>query len=123
MDKIAKITNTMLGYEDHGILTVWLTLDYGGSGQGAGGVSLDTPLKDENNKFLRRVGTAEGMDFIIGIMGACGVEKWEDIKGRTVIAITDSDADWGGTVVGIKPLPTEPGKEFLFDSVFEKETT
>lgn len=120
-EKIAKITKTMLGYEDHGIFTAWLDLSYGSSGQGAGGYSLDTPIQDENDKFLGRVGTASGMDFIIGIIEACGVQKWEDVAGRTVIALTDSDDEWGGKVIGIKPLPTEPGKEFLFSSAFNKE--
>ena len=38
--KNAIITGTYLGIEDHGILTFWLYLDYGGSGQGFGGYQL-----------------------------------------------------------------------------------
>lgn len=119
-ETIAKIKSTMLGYEDHGIFTVWLTLDYGSSGQGAGGWALDTPLKDEDDKFIKRVGTAQGLDFIIGVMRACGVQKWEDIAGRTVIALSEGDeGSWGGTVIGLKPLPTEKGKEFIFRDAFD----
>ena len=33
----AVIQSTMLGYEDHGILTCFLHLDYSGAGQGFGG--------------------------------------------------------------------------------------
>ena len=114
-EKIAKITDTLLGYEDHGIFTVILTLEYGGgSAQGAGMYSLDQYDKETKQRY----GTAAGMDFIIGIIRACGVDQWEKIKGRTVVAIMDRDDDWGGKVIGLKPLPTEGGKEFLFTDAF-----
>ena len=35
-----------------------------------------------------------------------------------VVAIMDRDDDWGGKVIGLKPLPTEGGKEFLFTDAF-----
>ena len=36
LKQIAKIESTHLGYEDHGILTAHLYVDYGGSHQGIG---------------------------------------------------------------------------------------
>jgi len=81
--KNAKITSTMLGIEDHGILSFYLYLDYGGSGQGAGGYSLDTPIKT-GNTFLRRVGTAEGLSLIMEILEIVGVGKWEDLPGKYI---------------------------------------
>ena len=81
--KNAKITSTMLGTEDHGILSFYLYLDYGGSGQGAGGYSLDTPIKT-GNTFLRRVGTAEGLSLIMEILEIVGVGKWEDLPGKYI---------------------------------------
>jgi hypothetical protein len=44
--KNAQIVDTMLGTEDHGIFSFSLNLDYGNSGQNAGGYALDTPKKD-----------------------------------------------------------------------------
>lgn len=118
--KIAKIKRAFLGYEDHGILTCMLDLDYGGSGQGAGGYGLDEPIKDEDGKFLRRRGSAYGMEYVARLMKACGVRSWDKMVGRTVYALSD----WG-KVYAIKPLPTEKGEEFVFDSLreefFEKE--
>jgi hypothetical protein len=76
--KNAKITGTMLGVEDHSILTCWLYLDYGGMGQGFGGYALDTYDKVKG----RRVGTAFGMEFIRRIMEVVEVEKWEDLTGQ-----------------------------------------
>lgn len=78
--KNAKIESTMLGIEDHGVLTFYLTLDYGGSGQAAGGYVLDEPLK-RKGKFVRRVGTAGGADLILRILKLLNVDRWESLPG------------------------------------------
>lgn len=116
---IAKITSTMLGVEDHGILTVWMTVSYGGSsGQGIGGYCLDEPTHDVDGKFTGRVGTTYGMEFVARIMRACGVDKWEDLKGRTIYVlqnIPEGRSTLGtSAVVGIENLPTERGERFVF---------
>lgn len=104
-ERIAKIKDTFLGVEDHGIFTAVLTLDYGGSVQGAGNRRLDRYDADSGET----VGTADGLEEIMRIVEACGVVSWEKVKGRTVLALID-----GGIVVGIKPLPTESGRAFRF---------
>jgi hypothetical protein len=121
VEQIAKIERTFLGFEDHGLFTVTLSLTYGGGGQGAGMACLDEPVTDEDGKFLGRTGTKVGHDYIIGIIRACGVDSWEQIKGRTVIALREEG--YHGAVVGIRPLPTEPGTEFIFASVFSEAVT
>lgn len=88
--KNAIITSTMLGIEDHGIMSFYLYLDYGNSAQGAGGYSLDTPIK-KGDTFLRRVGTAEGLSLIMEILQIVDVEKWEDLKGRHIRVKADHD--------------------------------
>lgn len=86
--KNARITSTTLGYEDHGILTCMLMLDYGDCGaQGFGGYGLDSYVKDRET----RVGTEYGMQFIIEILNTVGVEKWEDLVGKHIRV----KADWG----------------------------
>jgi len=87
--KNARITSTMLGIEDHGIMSFYLYLDYGGSCQGAGGYCLDTPLKDESGNFIKRIGTASGTDLIMEILRVVGVEKWEDLKDKHIRACAD----------------------------------
>lgn len=121
VEQIAKVERTFLGFEDHGLFTLTLSLDYGGSGQGAGMACLDSPVKDESGRFLGREGTKLGHDYIIGVIKAFGVDSWEQIKGRTVIALREPG--YNGSVVGIRPLPTEPGTEFIFASVFPEEAT
>lgn len=71
----AVIKSTMLGYEDHGIFSCMLYLDYGGSGQGFGGYGLDT----YDNKTKKRKGTAYGLAFIAKILDTLEIEKWEDL--------------------------------------------
>ena len=112
-EKIAKITSTYLGYEDHGIFTAWVQLDYGGSAQGAGGYMLDY----YNEESKGRDGRKEGIEFIAGVLAATGVRSWEEVAGRTVLALIEGRG-FGGKVLGLKPLPTERGSEFLFQDVF-----
>lgn len=80
----AQIESTALGFPDRGIFTCWLYLTYDGGGQGFGGYALDTPLKDDKGKFLRRVGIGFGIDFISEILRTVGVEKWEDLPGKYI---------------------------------------
>jgi hypothetical protein len=112
-EEIAKVTSTMLGYEDHGILTAYLQLDFGGSGQAAGGYGFDEYDREND----RRVAGACGMEFVAGVIRACGVDRWEKVAGRTVIAIRDT-AGWNGKVIGLRPLPTERGEQFIFADAF-----
>lgn len=81
--KNAKITGTMLGYEDHGILSCFLYLQYEHSNQGFGGHSLDKPMFIDG-KFSHREGTAYGMIYIGRILNIVGVNKWEDLKGQYI---------------------------------------
>jgi hypothetical protein len=114
-EQIAKIRSAKLGWEDHGIFTCMLDLDYGSSCQGVGGYALDEPRRDGEGNSIGRVGTAYGMEFIMRTMRACGVDDWSKITGRTILAIKDEG--WNGQVRGIKPLPTERGEAFVFDDL------
>lgn len=118
--KIAKITSTSLGYEDHGIFTAQVMVTYGGSGQGIGGYCLDEPYSDAEGKFKGRRGTAYGMEWIIRFMRACGVDTWERVNGRTILVYTKDDS-WGALPIGVGPLPTEPGELFLYDDLKVEE--
>lgn len=97
--QVAKITRTHLGYEDHGILTGVLDVDYGGASQGVGGYAI-----------LSLAGP-----YIERTLKACGVRRWEDLCGRTIFVLIDPDTR---RVEGIEPLPTEPGERFIFAEVF-----
>lgn len=117
--EIAKIRRAYFGTEDHGLLACFLDFDFGGSGQGTGGHCLDEQIRDDEGNFLGREGTAYGMQFLAAVMRAAGVDSWEKVEGRTVFALRDKEG-FGGVIVGLAPLPTEPGEEFIFDDLRAK---
>jgi len=110
--QIAKITGTFLGANEdsHGILTATLTVDYGtrGGGQRIGGYNLSTKT------------SAFGMQFVNALMDAAGASSWEELKGKTILVITDGKQ---GPVIGIQNLPTERGRRFIFDELTAQYTT
>ena len=107
--RIAKIECTSLGFEDHGFFTAAITVDYGGSGQGIGLFCMS----DVNEPDKPATSTPRAADFIIRVLRACGVEKWESLRGRTIYVLFDDDS-WNSTPRGIENLPTEPGERFVF---------
>jgi hypothetical protein len=76
---LAKIEKTSLGYEDHGILTAWIYLDYDGVGQGAGGYYFagSKPTIE---------GLAFGMLWVKDFIDTVGVDSWENLVGKQVYA-------------------------------------
>lgn len=74
----AIIKRTELGKEDHGIFTFFLHLDYGHSGQGAGGYSLSQSI-DGEDWFVPSFG-----GLINEILNTVGVENWEDLPGKHI---------------------------------------
>ena len=108
----AKIVSTVLGLEDHGILTCWLMLDGDGWGVGFGGYALDG--YDETKK--RRIGAAFGAEYVRALLDTLGIESWEKLPGTVVRVETEG---WGGKVQRIGHAlkerwfdPAELAKEF-----------
>lgn len=62
----AKIVGTMLGFEDHGIMTCMIDTRSGSLGQGFGGYCL---------------GGKWGIEFIKALLKTLDVETWEQLKG------------------------------------------
>ena len=76
----AIVRKTHLGYESHGLMTAYVELAgdhwsrvFGGFGGFA--------LKDKEGTMR---GHAYGMDFVMGVMRAVGVDCWEDVPGKHV---------------------------------------
>ena|ERR1051326_2334923 len=87
----AKIKSTHLGYEDHGVFTAYLMLEWEGSGQGFGGYFLDR----YDDKRDKRFGTEKGMTFIMRVVDAVGVSAWEELKGKYVRIKQDHNKIYG----------------------------
>lgn len=109
--EIAKIRSASLGFEDHGVLTTMIQLDYGCLSQTIGTYCLSSV--DEPDKPA--VAIPRAMDFIIRVLRACGVDRWEQLPGRTIFTLWSGDHMPLNTMpVGIENLPTEKGERFLF---------
>jgi hypothetical protein len=79
--KNAVITDYSLGYQDHGIFTMYITVNYGGGAyQGFGGYALDEYVKSLD----KRIGTKGGMNFMIEVMECVGVDDIKKLIGKHV---------------------------------------
>ena len=96
----AKITGTMLGFEDHGIFTWMIYLEWKGGGVGFGGYVI---------------GGESGVDSIKEVLNTVGVEKWEDLKGKYVVVESEG---LGGRALGIRNIIDE-SKWFRIKQWFE----
>ncbi|WP_372699397.1 hypothetical protein [Arthrobacter sp. JSM 101049] len=103
----ATIKGTALQFEDHGIFTAWLHLEWKGGGIGVGGYCLDTPEKDDNGKFARRVGTGYGADHIMRVIETVGASSWEKLPGREVFVLFEGKSLWGSTAAGLAGVTNE----------------
>ena len=98
--QIGTIKSTRLGYQDHGILTADLNVEWAGGGVSVGGFVLDKP-RDRDASDYTREGTAYGLDQIIRILETVGVERWEDLKGQQIIVLFEGESVWGSQAVGL----------------------
>jgi hypothetical protein len=73
--KNAIIRETLLGYDDCGVFTYRIQLDYGGSGQAAGMITL-------GGEYTHKV--------VKGLIDIVGVKCWEELKGKYVRVIAES---------------------------------
>jgi len=79
----AVIENATITNDDHGLLSAWVYLDYGGSGQGFGGFSLYLPKSYAHHDLC---GPNYCGHFIWRVMEVAGVSRWDQLKGKTVRA-------------------------------------
>lgn len=89
--KNAIIESAVIDDADRGMLTAWLHLDYGGSGQGFGGYSLYLPKSYSHHSVDSVAG-----HFIWRCMEIAGVSSWDKLKGKTIRVKAD-----GGKVYAI----------------------
>lgn len=110
-EEIGKIADTHIGLEDHGMMTVSITLEGDGWRQGIGHYRIGTwsePIEDAGwvAEFIRR------------FTQAAGAETWENLPGKRVKVLREGS--FKGRIVGIDKVPTFDGERFLFEEVMEE---
>lgn len=95
----AKIRSVQLGFEDHGILTCWLNLDYGGSVQGFGGYGFSHRPRGDKD-----VGAPDLADYLIGILRTLEVDAWEKLPGTPIRVETNGEGGCALTILRIGHL-------------------
>lgn len=107
-ERNAIIESATITSDDHGLLTSWLMLDYGGSGQGFGGYGLYLPKSFKHHSLLSHAG-----HWIWRIMEIADVTKWDDLQGKTIRVRQTNNY---GRIIAIghiiKNMWFDPEKEF-----------
>lgn len=107
-EEIGRVKRAFVGIEDHGILTFYVDLDFGGKGQAYGGACLD----EWNPRLRRRVGTALGCELLLQLHRFFGVTELSKATGQAVVAEREGDAGWSGMIVRLRRLPCDGGAVF-----------
>jgi hypothetical protein len=79
----AVIVSATITNDDHGLLSAWVHLDYGGSGQGFGGYALYLPTSFTHGGMTQPNFAGH---FIWRVMEIAGVADWSKLAGKTVRA-------------------------------------
>lgn len=79
--KNAIIKSVRLTSDDHGLLSCWLYLDYGGCSQGFGGWALYLPKSFRHHTLNSIAG-----HFIFRCMEIADVTEWDKMVGKTIRA-------------------------------------
>ncbi len=108
--KIGRIQKATLGFNDREMVTLYLDMDYGGACQLVGGFHMALGLGE--NARTRPY----AMEYVLGVLRACGVGAWNEVQGRTVFLLWPNSDWWNVMPVGMENLPTEPGQRFLFET-------
>jgi hypothetical protein len=79
--KNAIIKSATISNDDHGLLSAWLHLDFGGSGQGFGGYALYLPKSFTHHNLG---GPNYAGHFIWRVMEIAEVSEWSKLVGKTI---------------------------------------
>ena len=108
--KLALVEKVYLEYQERHLLNVNCLVSYEDEvfgSQNIMNIILDTWDKEKQ----KRVGTAEGMTFLIDLLDFFGVNNLTEVKNQYVYVLVDEDKSWYVNAKGIEHLATNPNKQ------------
>lgn len=97
--KLARVRDAAIVVEDHGILTMWVSLDLeGGSAQAFGGWPLDSALRGTPYR-----GSIFGTAYIRAVLDLFCASKLDEIKEKPVYALYENH-DQDDVIVGLESI-------------------
>ena len=88
--ELGRVESTMIGIEDHGVMTARLSFGFDGTGQGTGDYVLDGKPSEPGGDRTPHVICGA---YIAALIKVCGVDSWEQIKGRPLLVLREGK--WG----------------------------
>lgn len=109
----ARITETMLGREDHGIMTFMIFVEMDkGSICGIGGYALDYYDREKRSRAY----SSKSMESVAKILDTVGVKTWEELPGKYIRVKSEG---WGCCIKEIGHIIND--KWFNFEEFFTSE--
>ena len=108
--KLALVEKMGLEYQERHLLNVNCLVSYEDEvfgSQNIMNIVLDTLDKEKQ----KRVGTAEGMTFLIDLLDFFGVNNLTEVKNQYIYVLVDEDKSWYDNAQGIEHLTTNPNKQ------------
>lgn len=100
--ELGTVSSTHLGIEDHGLFTVSIMFDFGGSSQGLG------------HRMMGQDAEATG-PFLKELLPIFKATTWEELKGKKVFVIRDG-SKYTSTIAGL--VDVDQSKYIVFDDFF-----
>ena len=110
IQKLALVEKVYLEYQERHLLNVNCLVSYEDEVFGSHNIMniiLDTFDKEKQ----KRVGTAEGMSFLIDLLDFFGVNNLTEVKNQYIYVLVDEDKSWYNNAQGIEHLTTNPNKQ------------
>ena len=108
--KLALVEKMYLDYQERHILIVNCLVSYEDEDFGSQNI-MNIVLDTWDKEKQKRVGTAEGMTFLIDLLDFFGVNNLTEVKNQYIYVLVDEDKLWYDNAQGIEHLTTNPNKQ------------
>ena len=118
--RLALVEKIDLEYQERHILNVNCLVSYEDEDFGIQNI-MNIVLDTFDKEKQKRVGTAEGMSFLIDLLDFFGVNNLTEVKNQYVYVLVDEDKSWYNNAQGIEHLTTNPNKQCGIKNIVFKD--